>query len=180
MLTGLTASVVLLALLTAVNLALVLRLGKLFREHTDSQAAGPAPTDFPVGGEPPEFTATTVDGAALTAADLAGGPVLVAFLSTTCVPCHDSLPRLGETAGELARVHNGRTIAVVSSPPHVDHARMLAGLPAEADVVTYTDYRTPVHEAFNVTAYPTYVMFSDGVAVSVSTDVPAVPAAVPV
>jgi cytochrome oxidase Cu insertion factor (SCO1/SenC/PrrC family) len=179
MLNALIASVVLLALLAAVNLALVLRLGKLFREHTDPQATGAVPTDFPVGGVLPEFTATTVDGAELAAADLTGGTVLVAFLSTTCVPCHDSLPRLRDAAGELARVHNGRTIAVVSSPPHVDHARMLAGLPGEADAVTYTDYRTPVHDAFNVTAYPTYIMFADGVAVSVSTDVPAVPAAVP-
>jgi thiol-disulfide isomerase/thioredoxin len=180
MLYGLFASVVLLALLAVVNLALVLRLSKLFRKHTDSQATGPTSTDFPVGAALPEFAVTTVAGDALTAADLTSGTVLVAFLSTTCAPCHDSLPKLREAASELAQIHNGRTLAVVSSPPHVDHARMVAGLPIEAEVVTYADYQTPVHEAFNVTAYPTYMMFSDGVAVSVSTSVAAVRTPVPV
>jgi cytochrome oxidase Cu insertion factor (SCO1/SenC/PrrC family) len=172
-------SVVLLALLGVVNLALVLRLSKVYREHVDLEPAGPPATDFPVGADLPGFAVTTTAGDALTDADLTSGRVLVAFLSTTCVPCHDSLPELRETASELAVIHSGRTLAIVSSPPHVDHARMVAGLPAQAEVVTYADYQTPVHEAFHITAYPTYLLFSDGVAVSVSTSVGAVRTPVP-
>ena len=132
-----------------------------------------------VGNALPAFTATTVAGEVVGDSDLGTGTVLVAFVSTTCAPCHRSLPELRQVVSRLA-ARGARTLAVVTSPPHVDEARMVSGLPAEADVVSLTDYQTPVHEAFRIAMYPTFLLFEDGRAVSVGADVrelrPPVPA----
>ncbi|MFC0030256.1 TlpA family protein disulfide reductase [Micromonospora chaiyaphumensis] len=158
--TGLLAAVVILAAACALNLALVLRLSKIVREQPAA-----APTVDPglpaVGFELPSFAGLTSRGLPLSSADLATGTVVLAFLSTTCGPCRESLPRFGTFAAEL-REAGGRAVAVVSGPAESGAADMVGALSASCDTIETAGYEDPRFTAFGVSAYPTFLQFTDG------------------
>ncbi|HSO29058.1 MAG TPA: TlpA disulfide reductase family protein [Candidatus Sulfomarinibacteraceae bacterium] len=56
--------------------------------------SGPRPV---VGGTPPDFSATTVDGAAFRLADLAGRPIWLTFGASWCADCRAEAPDLQAT-----------------------------------------------------------------------------------
>lgn len=56
--------------------------------------SGPRPV---AGGTPPDFSATTVDGAAFRLADLAGRPIWLTFGASWCADCRAEAPDLQAT-----------------------------------------------------------------------------------
>jgi thiol-disulfide isomerase/thioredoxin len=160
MLTGLLVAVVVLGVVCAFNLALILRLSKIVREQPASApAAASALPDL--GTEIPSFVGVTTAGRPLSSAELTTGTVLVTFLSATCQPCRDSLPRLAEVGIDLRSI-GARSLAVLSAPSQSDPADMVDALSDGSDVIAADGYHDPRFSSFGVTAYPTFLLFEHG------------------
>ncbi|GIJ49322.1 hypothetical protein Val02_62080 [Virgisporangium aliadipatigenens] len=162
----LVAAVVLLTALVAFDLFLTLGVIRRLREHTELLSRVPAdplgPGIVTTGGTVGEYAATTVDGRAVSRADLAGGTTVVGFFSTTCPACEKRLPEfVDEVRGA------GRVLAVVvgSGAAAEDMCRRLSEV--AGTVVCETDEDGPLARAFAVTAYPAFALVDgDGMVLS--------------
>jgi len=79
------------ALAVAVVVALV---GVVLATQVGGDPRADATKSQLVGELAPDFRVTTLDGQAITTADLAGKAVIVNFWNTWCVPCQEELPAL--------------------------------------------------------------------------------------
>lgn len=159
----LTAAVVLVGALCALNLALVLAMVKRLREHGELLAGRrSAPSaDIDVGTSVAEFETVTQTGEVLTLDDLNEGDTLVAFLSPGCAPCVEKLP----VFVAHARTRPGgrrRVLAVVVGEPR-EAAAFAAPLAAVARVVV-EEPNGALSRAFGVHAYPTTLRVGPGAA----------------
>jgi thiol-disulfide isomerase/thioredoxin len=169
--------VVVVGVLCVLNLLLTWGVIRRLREHTELLAQRPA--EFPdivaragstVGG----FTATTVDGDALIADDLATG-TLVGFFSPGCGACVEQLPRFVDAAAAHPGGRN-RVLAVVVGAEE-DVAGQVAALSPKARVVV-AEHGSEIEKAFGVTGYPGYALIGAARVVMVSGGLDAVAAAV--
>ncbi|MEV6109769.1 redoxin domain-containing protein [Streptomyces sp. NPDC051940] len=172
----LVAGIALVAAVAAVNAALTLAVVRRWRARTapapaatTQPAADPGvPQELPplgieVGSRLPDFTAVTVDGRTVSAADVAGRELLVAFLSLDCGGCEDSLPELAARAREL-RADGGAVLATVVG---IDSAGSeLAARVAElADFAVAESLDEPLSRLFGVLFYPGFARYgADGTA----------------
>ncbi|MFF4737299.1 TlpA family protein disulfide reductase [Streptomyces sp. NPDC001262] len=152
----LIAAVVLVGLLCALDLILTLGVIKRLREHTALMAKFAAnspgrPPVIEVGAEVGEFSAVTVDGAALTR-DSLSGDTLVAFFSPNCGPCHEMIPKFVAYARATAGGRD-RVLAVVVGTTERSRDQVAALTPAARVVVEAGD--PVVSEAFKVRGFPT-------------------------
>lgn len=168
----LVAGLVLVAVLTALNLALTLAVARRMRglppamQAHDHSGGEPEPGIAP-GDRMPAFTATATDGTTVTADALAGRPALLAFLSLDCPGCDDSLPEFAEHARRV-RDAGGRVLATVVGAGAADSA-MAAGLADIADHVVPEFLDAPLGAAFGVRLYPGFALYGpDGVATTAS------------
>ncbi|GII61452.1 hypothetical protein Skr01_15370 [Sphaerisporangium krabiense] len=159
MLTGLLVAVVVLALACALNLALVLRLARIVRERPAAPTPGASLPE--IGAALPAFTARTDGGRAVSSEDLATGTALVAFLSATCGPCHESLPQLRETALAL-RETGAHAVAVVSAPVAAGADDMVRALGDGCETIMAEGYSDARFAPFGVSAYPTFLLYEQG------------------
>src|SRR5262245_21052140 len=112
----LTAAVVLVGALCAIDLLLTVAVTRRLRQHQTALAelrrhAMPRPPSFLAHGAGlPRFAAITVDGEAVSQETLAEGRTAIAFLRADCTPCRDRVPELRELA---ATTPEARTLAVV-------------------------------------------------------------------
>jgi thiol-disulfide isomerase/thioredoxin len=175
---ALVAAVVVLGLLCVLNAVFCLGIVRRLREHTEllEKLAHGGQTDLilsagvPVGA----FTASTVEGAAVSEAALAG-PTLVAFFAPGCGPCTDERPKFAA----LATTHpRDRVIAVVTGLDDEAAAPLVAELRDLAAVVREDD-GGPVQQAFGVGGYPTFALVESGVVIASGTRVADLPVSVP-
>lgn len=166
----LTAAVILLGALVAVDLLLTVGVIRRLREHTerlDQLGHGflPEPS-FPPGSAVPDFETTDSDGDRVATADLAGAPYVLAFLSTGCSACHEQLPAFAELAG---RVEGGRSrvVAIVEGAPD-QVAAYVETLAPVARVVT-GEHALAVHTRFDMSVLPTYLVLDGDGTVRVNT-----------
>jgi thiol-disulfide isomerase/thioredoxin len=161
----LVAGLVVVGALTLLNLVFTLGVVRRLREHTalldrsSHPAHGDSPTR-PVDALVGDFTATTVDGATVSRATLAG-ETLVGFFSPGCEACDKLVP---EFVGWAANVPGGRAqvLAVVEAFPS-DEEQHTALLSEVAQVVVERPGAGRVIAAFGVTAFPALcVVDSDG------------------
>ncbi|MEU3414616.1 TlpA disulfide reductase family protein [Streptomyces sp. NPDC006658] len=145
------AALALVGLLCLLDLTLTLGVIKRLREHTallTDLNGGPA--SIKQGEEVGEFTAATVDGEALTRAELSD-ETLVAFFSPTCGPCQEKMPKFVEYVSALPGGRD-RAVAVVVGKPE-ESAGFVDALSPVARVVRETPDGV-LGAAFKARAYP--------------------------
>lgn len=157
----LIAAVVIIGALCALNLLLTYGVVRRLREHGELLAQG---RQFAVpdlvagpGSTVGTFTAITVDGAELTAADLIPG-TLVGFFSPDCRACGEQLP----TFLDVAAAHPGgqdRVLAVVIGAGE-DAAEQVAALSSGARVVVAPP-GAEIEKAFGVKGYPAFALLGE-------------------
>lgn len=159
---ALLVAVVFLAIVTGGNILLLLAVVRRLRQVQDL-VAPPLPLPA-VGTTVGPFHAETVDGGSVTEGALAGGPVLVAVLSSTCPACHG----LASALEALAQMSPPPVVLVVTDPQREDSALLqaLAGL----DRVAAVGRDHAALDAFGgIAGFPTILAVRDGVIVSAST-----------
>lgn len=166
--------------LTLLNLVLTLGVIRRLREHTallgrssHPAHAGDSPTR-PVDALVGDFTATTVEGATVSRATLAGETV-VGFFSPGCEACDKLVPEFVGWAA--ANVPGGRNhvLAVVEAFPG-EEEHHVALLSEVAQVVVERPGAGRVIAAFGVTAFPALcVVDSDGRIVATGRGLDALP-----
>lgn len=176
----LTAAVILIGVLCLLNLLLTFGVIRRLRDHTEtlsnlmqySVEIGVA-TDIPVVGTAVgEFTASTVDGAPVSADSLTGTTAVV-FLSSECTACRAQLPSLAAWAGERDR----ERVLVVIATAASEGADLVASLTNVARVVR-DPADGPVCKAFGVSAFPAACVVADGQVIAAAPDFSRLPALV--
>ncbi|PRY41532.1 TlpA family protein disulfide reductase [Umezawaea tangerina] len=164
----LTAAVVLLGALCALDLLLTFGVVRRLREHTATledllNRGGAAPMGPAIAGDLPAagkevgpFAATTVDGAPVSRELLPANHVAV-FLTSDCPSCKDQVPALRSWAAAQDRA---RTVVVVDGRL-ADPAELVAALSPVATVVVES-VDIPVTEAYGVHAFPSFAVVADG------------------
>jgi thiol-disulfide isomerase/thioredoxin len=173
----LVATVVLVGLLAAVNLVFTLAVVRRLREHTEliskmgTAGSMRGATMLPAGQSVGAYTATTVDGATLSADDR-DGPELVGFFSLGCQPCAERLPEFVASAAD----HPGgrhRVLAVVAGRDDEGDAQAFVDDLALVARVVREDMGGPLQKAFAVQGYPAIgVVDESGVVVVSGTTMP--------
>jgi hypothetical protein len=170
----LTAAVVIVGALCVLNLLLTFGVVRRLREHTELLSARRPDMSSDViatGEQPGGFTVADTEGTPVGPADLAGD-ALLGFFTPTCPACRESLP---EFLALAARVPGGRdkVVAVVSGALEADGshaggdaADLMARLGEVARVLP-EPHDGPVSAAFQVVAYPSWVLM-DGPVVGAS------------
>lgn len=104
----------------------------------------------------PEFSIVTSDGKYITAEDLRGKVVLLDFWATWCAPCVASLPSL-RTLHRRYEKEPSFVMIAISSDREVDEWRAFI---AKNQMVwpQYRDRDSKVQRAFEVRAFPTYIV----------------------
>jgi thiol-disulfide isomerase/thioredoxin len=104
----------------------------------------------------PEFSIVTSDGKYITAEDLRGKVVLLDFWATWCAPCVASLPSLRSLHKKYEKESSFVMIAI-SSDREVEEWRAFI---AKNQMVwpQYRDRDSKVQRAFEVRAFPTYIV----------------------
>lgn len=156
--TVLTTAVVLLAVVTALHLLLTFGLVTRIRELQQEVAGMPAKDpDLPrFGRSVASFSATDLDGDAISEADLAG-PVQVGFFSAGCGPC----TTLSEWLA--AEPPSTRFIAFIDGAPAADSTKRLIKRLSPLGRVALIDAEHPSTLAFGVTSFPTLMHLDSGV-----------------
>lgn len=155
-----TASLVLVGLLSVLNLILALGIIKRLREHTEllSRRAG-SPTEVTVGEQVGAFSTTTVDGEALSHESWVAG-TLVGFFSPNCEPCRDKLPEFVRYARSVSEGPESVLAVVIGDLEEA--AGFVTDLAPVAKVVVEDSHNAPVSAAFKVSAYPTMLVVAPG------------------
>lgn len=153
----LTAAVVLVGVLCVLDLLLTFGVVRRLREHT-TQLAGLAggglsmPATIAAAGERiGEFSAATVDGAAVNSSAIQPGTVVV-FLSPGCGACEEQLPEVLAWAGG-ARSRPLLAVAVGAVPED----EVVTTLRAVAPVVA-AEHDSEIVRAFAVAGFPAYAV----------------------
>ncbi|MFJ4585172.1 TlpA family protein disulfide reductase [Streptomyces echinatus] len=164
----LVAAVVFVGLLCLLDLVLTVGLVRRLRQHTEllnersnRQGSHAGEVMTAVGTAPQEFTATTIDGEAITRDSLTTS-TLVGFIAPGCKPCRAEFPHFLRAAAE----HPGgreHVLAVVSDGP--GSAEYAAQLKEVARVVVEAPDGV-VTTAFSVRGVPAFGLLGAGTAVT--------------
>jgi thiol-disulfide isomerase/thioredoxin len=167
------------AVLTVFDLVLTMGVVRRLRSHTellDRLTTGGLARKLIVepGRAPADASATTVDGARVSTADL--GDTLVGFFSPTCTPCAERAPQF---VGYARRLPGGRSkvLAVVVSGAETDPAALTAQFEPVARVVVEPP-EGPLATAFEVVGFPALCLLdSTGTVLASGTDLAGFPVA---
>jgi thiol-disulfide isomerase/thioredoxin len=153
------AALVLLTLLAVGNLALTLALVRRLRAGVPAVPTASEPVG--VGERIGEFSITTTAGVQLGRDGLFTGTGLVAFLSPSCPPCQEQLPRVLARAAELGDPAGVLAVVVDDMEDPADVAAEVAAFDGVARVVVArTGDR--LTGAFRVDAYPAVFLVGPG------------------
>ncbi|GAA4635244.1 hypothetical protein GCM10023196_079930 [Actinoallomurus vinaceus] len=155
--------VVFVGLLCAFDLILTLAIVRRLREHAALPASGRPKVPFTPPGTPlPEFTATALDGTAVTRAFFAG-PTIVGLFSTTCASCRERLPEFAE---RVRPVDAGRVLAVIEGDR--DEAEPFVTALSPVATLVVEPVKRPVSGAFGHPAFPSFYVVDEGAVVTAS------------
>jgi len=152
------------------TLAVVRRLREMGTRLSALERSSPVrgPSQLSVGSSVPEFSAVTAAGEPLSEQALVGGRSLVAFLHSSCAPCHELVPEL---KAYLASPAGGgqRVLAVLIGEDHQADG-MVGELRGLATIVRGAEAR-PVASAFAVIGFPTLYAVAEGKVQAAGADV---------
>lgn len=157
----LSAAVVLVGVLCALDLILTVGVVKRLREHSDFLAAlgsGGTRPSLETGDEIGEFETVTLDGTALHR-DTLDRDTVVAFFAPDCKPCEEKLPRFLEFAQAFPAGRDGLLVALVGDAATC--AALSAKLNPVARVVV-EEQGGPLCSAFGVSGTPTVLLAGPG------------------
>jgi hypothetical protein len=161
--TLLSVAVALVGVLCLLDLVLTLGVVRRLRDHSARLSAlqlPPAETAIAKAGDAVEpFTASTVDGSAVSTGDLVE-PTLVAFFSPDCPACEQQLTPFVD----YARTFPGgaaRTLVVITS--ETGGRKYHDAVTGLGRVVTEAELTGPVQKAFATRGYPAFVLVENGV-----------------
>jgi thiol-disulfide isomerase/thioredoxin len=163
MTTVLLVAVVLLTLLVVADLALTLAIVRRLRAQPAGHAVrltATATDALPVGSAVPAFTVGTLDGGTLSADALGSGRTLLAFTSESCTTCHAELPELQARLAQVAGEGGAAVVSVLADP--ADPPTLPGAVRDLAALVVETEDDRTLARAFQVSAYPTYVVVDQG------------------
>ena len=172
----LTAAVVVVAVLCALNLLLIFGVVRRLRVHGEllAQRPGGAPDLIAGAGTAVgAFAASTIDGDPVGAEDLASG-TLVGFFSPGCSACVTAVPRFVDAAASRGGEQH-RTLAVVVGSQD-GAAEYVSSLSPTARVVV-EQHGAEIEKAFGVRGYPAFALVGDSGVLTVSGDLERVVAA---
>lgn len=169
----LTVAVIVVGILCVLDLLLTFGVVRRLREHTELLSVPRTDMSFDViavGERPAAFTVADADGVPVGPHDLAAD-ALLGFFTPSCPACKQSLP---DFLARAARVPGGRdkVVAVVAGglgpdgAPAGEAAELVAQLGEVARVLPEA-HDGPVSAAFQVVAYPSWVLM-DGPQVGAS------------
>ncbi|MFD0899543.1 TlpA disulfide reductase family protein [Actinomadura sediminis] len=162
----LVAGLVFVGLLSVFDLVLILAIVRRLRERPAAPPVPFTPPGTPLG----EFTATGIDGTAVSRAFFTE-PTIVGLFSTTCASCRERLPEFADRARGSA----GPVLAVVEGGRDDAEPFVAALSPVAAVVVEPPD--GPVAAAFGRPAFPGfYVVGPDAVVTAAALDPSGLPA----
>lgn len=171
----LSVAVVVLAVLCLLDLVLTLGVVRRLRDHNMRLQAlqGTEMDGFALprpGDGISQFSAVAVSGETVTNDDLAE-PTLIAFFTPDCPSCEEKLPGFLDYSREFA---GGRTrvFGVVASESGGLHYR--TALSEVATVVSERE-RGTLQKAFNVTAFPSFLVVVDGTVAQATFDIADLP-----
>lgn len=166
----LTVAVVVVGVVSVLNLLLTVGVIRRLREHTELLSARGAERSFDViatGQRPGEFAVADVDGRPVRNDDLDGG-TLLGFFTPTCEACKEKLPEFLATAAAFPGGPD-KVLAVVAgalddngTPAGGEGETLIAELGQVARVVP-EPHDGPVSAAFEVVAYPSWVLMEGSV-----------------
>lgn len=158
----LAVAVVLVGVLCLLDLVLTLGVVRRLREHSERLAALSMPPDEIAlahkGDHVAPFTATTVDGAAVSNTDLEE-PTLVAFFSPDCPSCEEQLAPFAEYARAFPGGSDRTLIVITSETGGARYHRELDGLGRR---VAEAELTGVVQQAFKTRGYPAFAVVVDG------------------
>jgi thiol-disulfide isomerase/thioredoxin len=154
----LTAAVVIVGVLCALDLVLTLGVIRRLRDHTDRLSTMASDTGehhdpdmmLPKGATVGGFSALTTDSEAV-ALELIDGPTLVGFFSPSCEPCKEHAPQFASFAAAMPGGRS-RVLAVVVGERE-DAEEFVGTLGGVARVVVEPS-RGPLSKAFRVDGFP--------------------------
>jgi hypothetical protein len=157
------ATLALAAIALAVSLlSLLVSIGVIrrLREYSSHSGAFPGFDSGPRPGAPlPEFTASTVLGDSIAAADFANGNGCIAFLSASCEACKSQFPLLGRYVDGLS-IEHCRSLVVVAGDPNGESTYAREGA-RFAQIVLEPESEALVR-AFEIRGFPTVIGVRDG------------------
>ena len=155
----LSVAVVVIGAMCLLNLVLTFGVIRRLREHTEllnqrvaERDAAPGPIMLEPGATVGDFSVTTIDGVAVSRADLTGHR-LVGFFSPTCSACAENMPKYVAHA----QTHPGGREAVLSVVvgSEAETAEMTRQLEGVSTVVR-DEEQGEISRAFAIDGYPAY------------------------
>lgn len=150
----------LLALMTGLNLFILLGVIRRLREISSNMGADMAESGLPSAGDPVgRFTVPTVDGGMVGDEQLRRGRALVVFLTPSCPPCLTAADQLAEQADSL-RLPTIVFVQADSSDPKLP--QLLTTL-AGVGTVALVSHHDAASVAFGgILGFPSAILIEDG------------------
>lgn len=136
------------------TLALIRRVTGISQQLGPISGSGLVEGGLEKGDPAPDFEAETVGGARLSRADVSGQPLAIAFFSTTCAACIDSLPIFSDV-GRRARTAGARAVAVIDAGP-LEAQPFIQALESDTTVLLAPRESNTLLQDYRVEAYPSY------------------------
>jgi hypothetical protein len=167
----LTAAVVVVGVIAAVDLLLTFGVIRRLREHTELIGSGGARPGAPTMVEPGRsiapFDATTTDGAPISRDGLAG-TTLIGVFGAGCSACEEQLPKFVESAGTFPG-GPAQVLAVVTAADSTAAAPYVDQLTGVATVVREAP-GGPLLTALGISGFPAFAIADGGVVRSTALD----------
>lgn len=159
------AAMVVITFVSVLNLFLLAGITRRLREYDTKFSTIFMPSDFRMGLKPgsmvPSFAVKTIDGSPLSEGACEHGTVILGFFDVHCHTCLEQAPRFQQMASLLT--NGASSIASVSGGNDGGGQTHLLDSLRGVDHICTEDINGPLARAFEVDAFPIFMLVRDGV-----------------